>query len=505
MDEEVRQTLSVCPECLNTIPAKIVKRGNELFIVKECPEHGKFEELYWADYELYKKFMSRLEAGKGIENPKTDAKKGCPWDCGLCPLHMSSSVLVNIDITNRCNFRCPICFANAAATGKVWDLSIEEVSGMIDNIMSQRPPALAVQFSGGEPTVRDDLPDMIKLAKEKGIKNVMIATNGARLAEDFDYLKSLVDAGLSVIYLQFDGVSERPYQIARGFNAFPLKKKVIENVRRIGKPNVVLVPTVVKGVNDHEAGDIIRFAAENSDVVRGIAFQPVAITGRIRKEEREKMRITIPELLDRIEEQTGGQIRKKDFYTIPSIFPIIEWLRATADDGSRYPYVRTHPVCGAGTYVFVDGDKLVPITRVINVDRLISLMEKKISRTEMVLRLPTVIKPGIITRAKDFLSVLKGIVTEGSFSAAASFHNIKHLLFIGTMHFQDPYNFDVERVMRCVIHYALPDGKVIPFCAYNNFYRQEYEAKFARDATEEDKRELNEQVKKLAEWRREFG
>ncbi len=505
MEEEVRQTYSVCPECFRMIPAKIVNRDGKLFMVKECPEHGKFEELYWADYDLYKDFMSRLKTGKGIDNPQTKAEKGCPWDCGLCPLHMSSSVLVNIDVTNRCNFRCPICFANAAASGKIWDLSKDEVAKILDNIMSEVPPALAVQFSGGEPTVRDDLPELVALAKEKGIRQIMIATNGARLAEKPDFLKALADAGTSTLYLQFDGVTEKPYKLARGFNAFPLKKMVIENVRRIGRPNIVLVPTVVKGVNDSQVGDIIRFAAQNSDVVRGVDFQPVALTGRLPQEEREKMRITIPELFDAIEEQTNGDIKKRDFYTIPSMFPIIEWLRVVSGNGSNYPRVRTHPLCGGGTYVFVDGGRFIPITRVIDVDKFIKLTEKGVSKAEMVLRLPTIIKPKALTKVPEFLKVLKAIVTRGDFASAATMHNIKNLLFIGTMHFQDPYNFDVERVMRCVIHYGLPDGKVIPFCAYNNFYRKTYEEKYSREPTPEEKEQFKKEVEQIAKWRKQFG
>ncbi len=509
MEELVRETMSVCPECFRVIPAKIVNRDGKLYMVKTCPEHGGFEELYWSDYELYKKYMQFFKSGQGISNPQASISKGCPWDCGLCPLHMSSSVLTNIDVTNRCNLRCPICFANAAKAGYIWEPSIEEIGQWIDNLLKEQPPGLAVQFSGGEPTVRDDLPEIIKLAIDKGVKQVMIASNGIRLAEDYDYYKRLRYAGLSTVYLQFDGVTPEPYCQARGFNALPLKVKVIENTRRMKEetgdaPTLVLVPTVVKGVNDGQVGDIIRYAAKNVDVVKSVDFQPVAITGRINKQEREKMRITIPDLLDRIEEQTNGQIRKEDFYTIPVMYPIIEWLREVSKNGDRYPRVRTHPVCGAGTYVFVYGKELVPITRIIDVDKLIALMEKGVSKTELIIRSATLIRKEGLKYAKDFLPVLKSILTSGDFSVAANFHKLPNILFIGAMHFQDPYNFDVERVMRCVIHYALPEGKIIPFCAYNNFYREEYEKRYSRPVTDDEKKEFLEQVRKIEKWREEF-
>ncbi len=508
-DEIVRETLSVCPECFRVIPAKIVNRDGKLYMVKDCPEHGHFEELYWADYPLYEEYMKYFESGSGIDNPSTEVKEGCPWDCGLCPLHQSSSVLTNIDVTNRCNFRCPICFANAAHSGYVWEPSIEEIGQWMDNLLKERPPGLAVQFSGGEPTVRDDLADIIKMARDKGFKQIMVASNGARLAEDYEFYKSLFLSGLSTVYLQFDGVRPEAFIAARGFNALPLKVKTIENTRRMkkelgGAPTVVLVPTIVKNVNADQVGDVIRYAARNIDVVKGVDFQPVALTGRLPQEEREKMRITIPELLDNIEEQTDGQIRKEDFFTIPTVYPILEWLRRVSKDGSAYPRVRTHPVCGVGTYVFLHKKEFIPITRLINVNKLVDLMSKGVSKTELLLRIPTLVKSESVKFIKDFLPVFKEIITRGDFGAASAFHTLPNILFIGAMHFQDPYNFDVERVMRCVIHYALPDGRVIPFCAYNNFYRKNYEEKYSRPPNDSEKEEFKEQVKQISEWRERF-
>ncbi len=424
-------------------------------------------------------------------------------------MHQSSSVLTNIDVTNRCNFRCPICFANAAHAGYVWEPSLEELESWMDTLLNEQPPGLAVQFSGGEPTVRDDLPEIVALAKRKGFKQIMIASNGARLAEEYDFYKKLAEAGLSTVYLQFDGVKPETHISARGFNALPLKVQVIENTRRMKKetgraPTLVLVPTVVKNVNADQVGDVIRYAAHNIDVVKGVDFQPVALTGRLPPEERQKMRITIPELLDAIEEQTDGQIRKEDFFTIPTVYPILEWLRNVSKNGGRYPRVRTHPVCGVGTYVFLHRKQFIPITRIIDVDKLVELMDKGVSKTELLLRLPTLVKSDSIKVIKDFLPVFKKIITKGDFSAAASFHTLPNILFIGAMHFQDPYNFDAERVMRCVIHYALPEGKVIPFCAYNNFYREAYEKKYSREPTPEEKKEFVQQVKKINEWREKF-
>jgi len=237
----------LCPICLRVIDAKIFSENGKVYLEKICPEHGYFRDIYWSDYEMYKKAWKFKNDGSGLENPMTKRKKGCPYDCGLCNEHLTTTVLANIDITTRCNMHCPICFANVEAKGYIYEPTKEEIIKMMKILRNEKPaPAYAVQFSGGEPTIREDLPELIKLAKELGFPQVQIATNGIKIAESEKYAKKLKDAGLKRINVRFDGLKEETYIATRGFNALPLKFKAIENCRKAGLKSIVLVPTLVK-------------------------------------------------------------------------------------------------------------------------------------------------------------------------------------------------------------------------------------------------------------------
>jgi uncharacterized radical SAM superfamily Fe-S cluster-containing enzyme len=365
----IKKTKSICPECFQVIEADIFEEDGKVYLGKECSEHGRFKDIYWSDFELFKKVQKHSVKGEGVENPNTQCDIGHPFDCGLCPRHKSHTSLAIIDVTNRCNLRCPICFANAAVAGYVYEPSLDEIRGMMINLRSERPiPVMALQLSGGEPTVRDDLPEIIKMAKKFGFRHVEVNSNGLRIAAEKGYCRKLMDAGVSTIYLQFDGVTREPYLTTRGADLLNVKKKALQNCREDGLESVVLVPTIVKGVNDHQLGDIIRFAVSNFDVIRCVNFQPVSLTGRINYEERMDMRITIPDCLKLIEKQTEGQITVSDFFPVPFVVPIARAVGALR--GRRYPEFTTHEHCGMATFVFIDDDKIIPATRYGNLEAL---------------------------------------------------------------------------------------------------------------------------------------
>lgn len=262
--------------------AEIFEKDGKVYIKKTCPEHGEYTELYWSDYEQYMRAEKFRNDGTGLSNPRTKKEKGCPNDCGICPQHKSHTVLAIIDVTNRCNLRCPVCFANAAASGIVYEPTQEEIRAMLVNLRRNDPvSATALQFSGGEPTVRKDLPELVRMAKELGFKHVEINTNGVLLSQSVDLCKELVDAGVSTVYLQFDGLTSDVYRFTRGKDLLDVKMKALENCRKAGLDSIVLVMTLIKGVNDHQIGDIIKFATENFDIIRCINVQPVSICGRI--------------------------------------------------------------------------------------------------------------------------------------------------------------------------------------------------------------------------------
>ncbi len=485
----IKKTISLCPICLKPLEAEVYEKDDAIWIKKECPEHGKFDNTYWNNAEIYHKVNEINPIHQNITNPQIDLDEGCPSNCGICNQHGASTVLGLIDVTNRCNLKCPICFANAATSGKLFEPSFEEIRQMLRNLREEKPVATpAIQYAGGEPTVRKDLPELIKLAKEEGFSHTQIATNGIRLAKKEGYAQELRDAGLNTVYLQFDGVTEEPYIVARNKNLLDVKIQAIENCRKAGL-GVVLVPTVVKGVNDQQVGDIIRFAIENIDIIHGVNFQPVAFAGRTPADQVEEQRITIPDFFKLVEEQTDGKIGIGDFYSATSVQPVTEFIGAMTGEESPVT-LNCHQHCGSATYVFMDGDKVIPITRFIDVDKFLEFLEKYTVKLEdggfaikqrvlakAVKDLPKVIDSEKSPSGLNMKKILLDIFKEQSYDALGEFH--LNSLLISCMHFMDPFNFDADRVRNCLIHYAVPDGRIIPFCTMNSLYRPSIEDEFS--------------------------
>ncbi len=481
-----KQTQSICPTCKKLVPAEIYSSEGAVWIDKTCPEHGRVKDIYWSDVDLYLKVEKYAYDARTIENPQVGNATRCPDDCGLCNLHLGATNLANIDVTNRCNLRCSFCFANAYRRGYVYEPSFEQIVEMMKILRQEQPvPAPAIQFSGGEPTLRDDLAEIIKAAKDLGFLQIQLASNGVKIARDEGLIKRLSEAGLSTLYLHFDGISKATEPLLE------IKKQAIVNCRKI-KLGVVLVPTLLNGINDHEIGGIVRFAAENVDVIRGVNFQPVAFTGAASSEEREKRRFTIPDLCNRIEVQTNGEIKKSDFYPVPCVVAISKLVEAYT--GKPQVELSAHPHCGMAIYVFVTEKGLMPINRFVDVEKLFASMDEITSellrgslfgKAKVFLKgLKTInecIKEKEELLGVNFKEKLKKILRDQDYSELSEFH--WRALFIGTMHFMDNFNYDVERVRRCVIHYATPDPKrrIVPFCAYNSgpTYREEIERKYS--------------------------
>ncbi len=483
-------TQSICPDHLldndevHVIDATLYEEDGKVMYKKTCETHGEFIDVYWGDAEMFKKASNWWYKSVGLDNPRTETVKGCPEDCGQCPEHKSHTALALLDVTNRCNLRCPICFAVAAEGGNVFEPEPEEVLEMLKNLRRNEPvPAPAIQFAGGEPTVTKHLPQYIKWAKEVGFRHVQIASNAIRIGKSKEYLQELCDAGLSTIYMQFDGVTPEPYIAARNTNLLPVKLQAIQNAREVGMESLVLVPTVVRGVNDDQVGKIVEFAVENNDVIRCVNFQPVSITGRIDYEARKEMRITIPDVIHLIEEQTGGKIPATEWFPVPAMMPVGRALGLMKDNPQLE--LSTHFACGMSTFIWIndDGD-YEPITNLIEVGKFIELLED-------ISNLYAEQKRGAGARAKAKLAagarhikrkgilkdLLSAFLNRGDYESLAKF--MRRVIMIGMMHFQDPFNFDLERVQHCDVNYAVPDGRIIPFCTMNTIHRSRVEDKFS--------------------------
>ncbi len=494
----IRYTQSICPECNMILDAEIFERDSKVYMSKRCPVHGECEELYYGSYEMYQKFSTYWRDGKGMEAPNVMIEKcSCPMNCGLCTNHLSHSGLSNMIVTNRCDLTCWYCFfyvKKGLEGAYLYEPTLEQIRAMAKTLKAERPIAgNSLQITGGEPMLREDIIDVIKTIREEGIDHIQMNTNGIKLAMDPYLMRRVREAGVNNLYLSFDGVTPR----TNPKNHWEIPY-VLENARKVGM-TIVFVPTVIKSINDHELGDIIRYAQKNIDVVHGVNFQPVSLTGRMTKKEREKYRITIPDCIKRIEEQTNGEIPEDAWFPVPSCMPLTDVIEAFSKK-PKYE-LSIHFACGAGTYVFEDAEsrKLVPLTTFVDIQGLLEYFEEKAeeiksgrnrytSMIDVVRKLNSFVDKKKQPKGLDLAKMFASILIKRNFDSVGSWH--VRSLFLGMMHFQDKYNEDLERLQRCDIHYLTPDLRLIPFCAFNvipEWYRDRIQKKYGIEIEEWEK------------------
>jgi uncharacterized radical SAM superfamily Fe-S cluster-containing enzyme len=509
--ELLKKIESVCPVCADEgdfrhIEARLFEVDGKVVIKKKCKEHGEFEDVYNSNVDDWRRAEKFKPVGRRFDYP---IKKGflneCPNNCGPCSEHLSKTTLAIIDVTNRCNMQCPPCFADTGKHKPLYEPTIEQIDSMLNFLVkvNEPKPVRGIQISGGEPTVRDDLVEIIKLIKKYKIDHIELNTNGLKIGEEVKgvyYLKDLMDAGLSTLYQQFDGLTYRERletRVPKSIGGVELSEEgriekaefyakrqlnVVKNARKAGLTSVVLVATLVKGVNDHQIWDIIEYARENSDVVRCVNFQPVAFAGRMSREDLKKKRITKGDLVYLIEKQSGGVVKATDFYPVPVMEPLAIALEAMTGRRDYYDLFSCHQQCGTAT--FLDLKTGEPITRHIDVDNLAKELKKVGKKNSLSAKIHGL---GIVRKYtdKELKKRIISYILDPSYEKSGEFmHNI---LMISCMHFMDKYNFDYERLRRCTIHYVVPDkergGRLIPFCSMNNRYRSEIEKEFCTKQT----------------------
>lgn len=491
-------TVSLCPECGVHVEARVFEEDGKIIMEKTCPQHGSFRDTLLSHAEYFHRMMAwNRDVGCGVSNPAIPDAKSCPEDCGMCNLHVSHTVLANVDLTNRCNLACPICFANASVQDYIYEPSFEQIVDTLQTLRDSRPVAgRVVQFAGGEPTLHPDWFRILAKANEMGFSHVQCATNGLKFAED-SFAEKSREAGLHTLYLQFDGLDPELYGKIRGRkDLLDIKMKAIDNVRKAGL-KIVYVPTIVKGVNDDQVPKIVQFALDTIDVCSGISFQPVAITGRIDQAERDRMRYTLSDLAEGV--NTLGYTSREDWFPLSCTTPITELIQALRNEPNVM--VSCHPLCGIGTYFFVDQNrKPTPVTRFLDIKGLFDDIQKQAdklkNRTTFKSLYNNLSKFSLFSsankhfdasQAPEGLTLTKlGQTIEGLLDKKAGrgandgTYTYKTLMVAG-MHFMDGYNYDVERVKRCVIHYSTPDKRLYPFCTYNSgpVFREQIEKRFS--------------------------
>lgn len=447
-------TRSICPNCRRVIDAQIRIRDNKVYLFKRCPDHGPFEALVYGDAQTYVNAAKFNKPGTIPLQFSTEIVNGCPHDCGLCPDHQQHACVGIIEVNTACNMDCPLCFADA---GHGYNLTLTDVEAILDHFVAAEGLGEVIQFSGGEPTIHPQIIPMLNAAMERNIRYVMLNTNGKRIAHDDNFLAELSEIK-PAIYFQFDGFAKATYEKIRGEpDLLPEKLKALDRLAGIGCP-VILVPAIERGVNEHEIGDIVRFGLEHPAVF-GVNFQPAFHAGR-HGEHDPMQRITNPDIIALLAEQTAGLFQTTDFVPVPCCFP----------------------TCNSVTYAYVDEETVLPLPRLIDIDDYLDYISNS--------ALPTLdadIKKALEGLwSSSTIPGLKKTADEFALTCAACGLNIDlgplsgAIFMVMLQDFLDPWTFNQKNLMKCCKEILLPDGKQIPFCAYNNVgYREQARVQLA--------------------------
>lgn len=427
--------ISMCPECLCSIPGEVISRPEGVFMRKICTVHGPVECVISSDLESYERMRRSPRIVQLPPQTAVPVAKGCPDDCGLCPEHEQHTCLAIVEITSRCNLPCPVCLAESTPNGS--DLKAEQVTSALKKLLASEGAPVPLQFAGGEPTLHPDLVGIVHRARTMGFSKMEVDSNGLLLAKRPELAADLKLAGLTGIYLQMDGLHAGEHEFIRGRDLMAEKLQAIENCRRAGL-QVVLSVTVVPGVNDLRLWDMVDFAVGQK--LTGVNFQSIALSGRYPASlSGTGERFTAGHFMHQMEAQSSGKIRAADL--MPMSCP--------------------DPRCGLLAYIIVTREgELVPLNRLLGDQRLLKNVADFTDWEPLLRQVGCDIshcncggEPKLLDELADSLN--------GAECFSIGFHGM-----------MDAYSFDVERARRCCVHKLTAEGKLMPFCLYNMKYRQ---------------------------------
>jgi uncharacterized radical SAM superfamily Fe-S cluster-containing enzyme len=443
-------TRSICPVCKAVIDAELNIelniRAGRVLLRKRCREHGVFEALVYSDAELYLRQLGYNKPGTLPLEFQTEVSEGCPLDCGLCPAHKQHACLAVVEVNSGCNLDCPLCFADSGHQPDAFSLTRAQVGLMLDRFAAAEGEPEVVQFSGGEPTIHPRLVEFVGMAKERGIRFVMVNTNGIRLARDRRFAERLAGAGPHV-YLQFDGFDAATHLVLRGRDLRSEKERALERCAELGL-SVTLVAAVERGVNEHELGAIVRLGIGHP-AVNSVVFQPVTHSGRHPVFDP-LQRLTNADVMHLLAQQLPDSLRVSDFVPVPCWFPS----------------------CRSMCYALIDGDRLLPLARLIDVDRYLDYTANRVVPDfEVRHALEAMFSASAVPGSE---AALLACASCGIDLPAAFADLRRHGFVITAQDFQDAYTLNVRQLMKCWVTQLTPDGRLIPFCTYNSVgYREQ--------------------------------
>jgi hypothetical protein len=443
-------TESLCPICLKRVAAIREQQGDTVYLVKQCPEHGVFRTAVWRGSIPFSTWL-RPKKPSAPSQAFTPVKDGCPFDCGLCPSHGQHTCTALIEITSRCNLRCPVCFADAGKEAAAAEPTLDQIGFLYDRILAASGPC-NIQLSGGEPTMRTDLAAIIRLGRSKGFGFIQLNSNGLHLAADSEYALSLKEAGLASVFLQFDGLSSGVHLALRGSDLREIKDQAIAHCAASGL-GVVLVPTLVPGVNTHEIGAIIDYAVRRAPTVRGVHFQPISYFGRYPQGPADADRLTLPEVIELLQAQCGGAIQAEHFAPPACEHALCSFHgNFLVEEDGQLMALSNHQTacCSTG-----EPKTVIPTA--------LEGREKSVGFTARQWSAPPLPLAQAAPPCGCENQPLKPQDDFDRFLARARTHTFS----VSAMAFQDVWNLDLERLRGCCIHVVSPSGDLIPFCAYN--------------------------------------
>ena len=442
-------TSALCNECQRVVEAKILIKSEQVYLEKWCPSHGTQRVLIADDAQYYR--ACREVFVKPPEMPErfnTAMQYGCPFDCGLCPDHMQHSCLALVEITDNCNLRCPVCFADSGPH-RLQHKSFEVIERMLDAVVRNEGTADVVQLSGGEPTLHPEFFRIVDAARARPIRHLMVNTNGIRIAKDREFVAQLARYNQAFeVYLQFDSLREEPLRELRGADLRDIHERALAHLNEFGI-STTLVMTVKKGVNDQQIGEVIDFA-QTQPCVRGVTLQPIQHAGRVEQYDAAEHRLTVSELRRRIGEQSST-FSKADIVPVPC-----------------------NPDTLAMGYALKVGNQVLPLTRFIDPETLVEGARNTITFEH---------DPELKRRVFQLFSTDKSPEAQASCLAellcclpkieappTLAYNNVFRVLIV---QFMDVLSLDIRALKKSCIHIAQPDGRMIPFESFNLFYRDE--------------------------------